>query len=525
MREAWRSRRGALYSRLMRTSNILPGLLAGVAAILLAASAEAKAVAQKQLQAVFKIHVTVQRADHAQPWQAGLPGSGSGSGFLIDRKRLLTNAHVVSDATFIEVQRHGDSRKYPARVVFAGHDCDLAVLEAEDAELFASLTPLPLGNALPSLGEEVHAIGFPMGGSMLSLTRGVVSRIDMGGYAHSGVDSHLVIQTDAAINPGNSGGPVVLNDKVIGVAFQGMMGGQNIGYAIPLPVIRHFLDDIEDGRYDGYPELGVATLDSRNPALRRALQLPDPERGALVTRVDPFGAAAGRLVPGDMLLAVDGSPVAPDGTVRIGSVSLNFGELVERKQWGESMAFEVWRTGAVARVEFPLDNPPDPFSYRNEYDVLPEYLLAGGLLFVPISRGFLRTLGDSDERRVQPIFYYAQRAKRDGLVGDRRQFVVLGGRLPHAYNTYAAPFVHRIVSEVNGRRVRELADVEDALRTPTNGFHVVRFEGFPLPLVLAAAGQADADGEIAERYGLPGLRRIREREAVGAAHGAAEGES
>lgn len=500
------------------------GVLAAVAALLLTTAADAKAIAQKQLQAVFKIHVTVQRADHAQPWQAGLPGSGSGSGFLIDRKRLLTNAHVVSDATFIEVQRHGDTRKYPARVVFAGHDCDLAVLEADDQELFAGLTPLPLGTALPVLGEEVHAIGFPMGGTMLSLTRGVVSRIDMGGYAHSGVDSHLVIQTDAAINPGNSGGPVVLNDKVIGVAFQGLMGGQNIGYAIPLPVVRHFLDDIEDGHYHGYPELGVATLDSRNPALRRALRLPDDARGALVTRVDLFGAAMGRLVPGDVLLAVDGSPVAPDGTVRLGDVAINFGELVERKQWGERMVFEVWRTGEVARVEFPLDNPPDPFSYRNEYDVLPEYLLSGGLLFVPISRGFLGTLGNSDERVVQPIFYYAQRAKHDGLVGDRRQFVVLGGRLPHAYNTYAAPFIDRIVAEVNGRRVRSLADVEAGLQAPTNGFHVVRFEGFPLPLVLDAAGTADADTEIAERYALPGLRRIRERTASAPARGA-EGES
>jgi S1-C subfamily serine protease len=482
------------------------------AAALLAAAPAAAAAGPSVgslLKSVVKIHVTVQRPDYAQPWQAGAPGTGSGTGFVISRRRILTNAHVVSDAKFLEVQRSGEARKVPAHVVFAGHDCDLAVLEVDAEGFLDGMPALEFGTSLPELGQEVYAIGYPMGGTVLSLTRGVVSRVDMHLYTHSGVDSHLVIQTDAAINPGNSGGPVVFDGRVVGVAFQALSVGQNIGYAIPLPVVQHFLADIADGRYDGYPELGVVTLDSRNPALRDSLGLTDPSRGALIVRVDPFGAGARRLFAGDVLLAADGHPIAPDGSVLLAGANLDFNELVERRQWGEKMLFEVWRTGRVARVEVPLDNPPNPFAYRHEYDTLPEYVLAGGLLFAPISRGLLGTLDGKDDRAVQPVFYYAGRATVDDLVQGRDEFVVLGGRLPHAANTYADPFLYKIVAEVNGRRVRGLADVAAGFAHPTNGFDVIRFEGYPLPLVLDAAGRTNADAEVQARYGVPVLQRLR----------------
>jgi S1-C subfamily serine protease len=468
----------------------------------------AQPIEPRQLQSVFKIHATMQRPDYVQPWQASAPANGSGTGFLIAGKRLLTNAHVVSDATFIEVQRHGDSRKFPARVLFAGHDCDLAVLVLEDDSILDESPPMVFGDTLPTLGEEVHAIGFPMGGSMLSLTRGVVSRIDMNGYAHSGVDSHLVIQTDAAINPGNSGGPVVLNNKVVGVAFQGMMGGQNIGYIIPLPVLNHFLDDIADGHYHGYPELGVDTLDSRNPALRRALQAEHETRGAMVNQINPYGAASGRLFSGDILLSVDGHDVAPDATIKLGEVAVNFTELVERKQWGEKMAFEVLRTGKLERVEFPLDNSNDPFAFPNEYDSPPEYIISGGLLFMPISRGLLSTLTNQDPGKVQPIFYYAQRATIDDLAGERQQFVVLRGRLPHAYNSYVEPFLFNIVREVNGIAVNKMSDIRRGLAQPSDGFHLIYFEGSDFPLVLDVSQTGVADKEIMERYGIAALERL-----------------
>ena len=174
------------------------------------------------LSGVVKIYATFQAEDYTTPWQTGRPGSGTGTGFVIAKRRILTNAHVVSNARFLEVSRDGQPGRYLARVAFIAHDCDLAALTVDDPAFFDGITPLSLAKAIPSLNDEVTVLGYPTGGDRISVTRGVVSRIDYSGYSHSGVDQHLVLQVDAAINPGNSGGPILFDRRVVGLAFQGL---------------------------------------------------------------------------------------------------------------------------------------------------------------------------------------------------------------------------------------------------------------------------------------------------------------
>lgn len=489
------------FRRLCATALVATALLPGLAT---AASLD------NLRRSVVKIYVTVQRYDYLQPWQATPPGYGNGSGFIIEKRRILTNAHVISDTTFIEVQRDGDTRRFPARVAFVAHDCDLALLTVDDPAFFEGTRPIQFGDALPKLNDEVIALGFPMGGTRLSLTRGVVSRIDYNGYSHSEVDSHLVAQIDAAINPGNSGGPVLLGGRVIGVAFQGVMGAQNIGYAIPLPVIRHMLRDVEDGQYNGYPELGVRTFDTRNPALRRALRLAPAGGGAAVDWVDPYGAAHKSLQSGDVLLRVEGLEIATDGSVVLDGTTVEFAELVERKQWGDRIGFDVSRSGAVQRIEVPLRNPADPFCYRMLYDEPPEYHILGGLVFMPVTRNLLGSIGaDLDNRAVHNLLFLCAYAKTDDLIRDRTQFVVLANRLPHTVNTYDEAYRYQVVTEANGRHIGALRDLVTALQQPTNGFHVIRFEGSENPLVLDAAQAREADAQIRRRYEIPAMTRLR----------------
>jgi len=457
-------------------------------------------------ESVVKIYVTSQREDYAQPWQASGIGGGNGTGFVIEKRRLITNAHVVSDARFIEVQREGDPDKYPATIEFVGHDCDLAVLNVSDPKFFESTRPLAFGSRLPELNDEVVVLGYPMGGTRISVTRGVVSRVDYSPYSHSGVDSHLVLQVDAAINPGNSGGPVMFDGKVVGLAFQGIMDSQNIGYAIPLPVIHHFLKDIADGVYQGYPELGVAWLDARNPALRRDLKLSDKQTGVVLSSIDPFGSAFNRLQAGDVLLNIDGYPVADDGTIVLDGNTVDFTELMERKQWGETITGNIWRQGATQQFNIPLKNPEDPFCYRYLYDRQPEYLMIQGLVFAPLTRNLLATLGEGlNSRKTQPLLYYSQFAKQDDLYNNRTQFVVLIGRLAHPVNTYQQEFIYGIVAEANQRPIGSLQDMQEALRHPENGFQVIRFQGSDNPMVMNAALTEQADREISRRYRLPAL--------------------
>ncbi len=468
---------------------------------------------ERQRASVVKIFVTIQQEDFRQPWQSSPPISGNGSGFIIKGKRLMTNAHVVSDARFIEVQREGDTRKYPARVRFIAHDCDIAVLEVPDESFFEGTQPLTFGATLPTLNDAVIVLGYPMGGGRLSLTKGVVSRIDYNLYAHSSIDSHLVMQVDAAINPGNSGGPVLFNNKVIGIAFQGIAASQNIGYTIPLPVIEHFLNDIEDGTYDGYPELGVDHLRMDNPALRADLGLPNGSSGVVVANTDPYGAAAELLKPRDILLSIDGHPIANDGSVRLDGNSVEYTEFVERKQCTENIFFTVWRENKTLAIVVPLKRKPDPFIFRQTYDEKPEYFIVGGLIFSPLSRGYLTTLGSElNTPAAQHLLYTARYAKLDNLIKDRTQFVLLTGRLPHPVNTYCTTHFNQILASINGHPIRNMGDIPEALKKSTQGFHVFRFEGQDDPLIMDAGQTAQADSEIMTQYSLPSLSRIPSQE-------------
>lgn len=479
-------------------------------AMLIAMPAIALAGLDHLRQSVVKIHVTIQRDDFQQPWQAGGAGNGNGSGYILPGKRILTNAHVISDTRFIEVQREGDTRRYPATVVFAAHDCDLAILDVADPRFFENSRPLSLGNAMPGLNDEVLVLGYPMGGDRLSLTKGVVSRIDYGLYSHSTVDSHLILQVDAAINPGNSGGPVLFKDKVVGLAFQGIMGAQSLGYAIPLPVIRHFLDDVRDGTYDGYPELGVQDLELTNPALRRDLGLADNLTGVVVTRLDPFGSASGILRDRDVLTAIDGYAIANDGSVTYDGNTVEYAELIERKQCGDKVVFSVLRGGTAQQITVPIRRALDPFIFRQTYDLKPEYWIVGGLVFSPLSRGYLTTLGnDINTPAAQQLLYYSEFSKLDNLYEGRDAFVILIARLAHPVNTYCEDYVNQIVHSINGTTIKGMSDIQGALAASSNGYHIVTFEKHDNPLILDAKAAALADGEILTRYNIPAPGYLR----------------
>ncbi len=268
--------------------------------------------------------------------------------------------------------------------------------------------------------------GYPIGGDRLSVTRGVVSRIDFQPYSHSGVDSHLTIQIDAAINPGNSGGPVLQDGKVVGVAFQGYSGAvaQNVGYMIPTPVIRRFLKDVEDGHYDRYMDLTISYHPLHNPAMRKALGLADNDSGVYVGSVYQGGTSDGHLKQGDVLLAIDNLPIASDGTVLMDGSPVEMAEVVERKFKGDTVNFDVLRGGQQIKVAVPLDHPW-PFSLQsNAYDVKPRYVVFGGLVFQPVDADFMAEHNPDDLR----LRYYFDHFIAENLYKDHPELVALSSR-------------------------------------------------------------------------------------------------
>ncbi|MBL7114491.1 MAG: trypsin-like peptidase domain-containing protein [Kiritimatiellae bacterium] len=453
--------------------------------------------------AVVKIYATYQRPDYTMPWQTHPPASGTGTGFMIANKRILTNAHVVSDARFIEVQKEDAPQRYRARVKFVAHDCDLAILEVTNTAFYEGTHPLAMAKKLPDLNDEVTVLGYPMGGDRQSVTRGVVSRIDFSRYAHSGIDHHLVLQVDAAINPGNSGGPVLFGKRVVGLAFQGLAWAENIGYAIPLPVLNHFLDDIADGEYHGYPELGISFLSARNPALRKHLNIPVSKGGVAVTMVDPYGAAAGFVKNGDVVLTVDGHTVGNDGTIAFNGTRVLFAELTERRQWGETINMEVWHNNERLSVDVPLINHHDPFLFRNTYDKRPRYLVRGGLVFAPLTHRYLQQVEGSSSSNVRQLIYFATHAKIDGFHKDFDEFVVLIRRLPHPVNAYSGGFMNGVLTHLNGKRIRRLEDVRTAWQSSDNGFINLEFAGMKENLILRKNLSDTSHKAILDAYGIP----------------------
>ncbi len=449
-------------------------------------------------RSLVRIQTVSQEADYSTPWNPGSVEESIGTGFVVADDRILTNAHVVSNARVIWITREGDANRYRARIQHIAHDCDLAVLVPSNPDFFKGMLPLDF-NGIPALESNVMVYGYPIGGDRASVTRGIVSRVEFQEYSHSGADSHLVIQIDAAINPGNSGGPVVQDGKVIGVAFQGYSGdvAQNTGYMIPTTVIKRFLTDIADGRYDHYVDLAITTFPLYNSAARRALGLPDDGQGVMVSDIYGGGSADGILKPRDVILTIDGHAVASDGTVELDDSNVQMAEVVERKFKGDKVDLGLIRDGRPLKLTIPLTEP-FPFNiFANAYDVKPRYVLFGGLVFQPLSEDFVNatTLKNSRTR------YYYDHFLENDLYKERPEIVILSNILSDPVNAYADEFYQSIVDTINGAKIKTLDDVADALAKPSE-YYVIEFLGASRPLVLEAKAVAAARDRIRSRYGV-----------------------
>lgn len=472
-----------------------------ILALILALAAVARADGKdldKYRASVVQVFITSQSEDYARPWQRPRAFNSGGSAFYIGDKMLLTNAHVVSDSKVLLVKRADRPKRYEARVLFVGHDCDLAVMTVDDPEFFTGMEPLRIG-VRPAMQSSVATVGYPMGGNKLSITEGVVSRIEVRTYAHSSADQHLAIQIDAAINPGNSGGPVIQDGKVVGVAFQGQFFAQNIGYMIPPSVINHFLEDIQDGKYDGYPELGVYTSSLENDTLRKYLGVPDDETGVLVLKPMPYASSVGRLKRNDVITKIDGNPIENDGTIRIDGDFFDFSFVVEGKQIGDSVTLTVRRDGKLIEVPITLKKWGARMAPSIQYDRRPEYMVIGGYVFVPVTTNYLQRVRGSEELS----FYYQQYYRMIAQEGKtREQLVLLSRVLPHPSTRYRS-YNNAIVAKVDGVVPNDFADFVRLLENSKKPLVKIDFEGVnTAPLILDRAQLAKVQDEICKRYGI-----------------------
>lgn len=468
--------------------------------------------------AVFKIHVVSNEPNLMDPWKKMASQQSSGTGFYIGGGRILTNAHVVANAAFITVLRDGDSEPRPAAVRFIGHDSDLAVLEPTDPKVLDGVPALTFGS-LPKLRSPVSTIGYPMGGEQLSITDGIVSRVSYRRYVHHGSAKHLLVQVDSAINPGNSGGPVVQGRLVVGVAFQSFTQAENTGYIIPTPVIRRFLRDIENGRYEGHPDDGLTTSDwtMLNPATSEFHELGPKAGGIKVAHVAPWAPTSGLIIPGDILLQIDDQAIGVDGKVSFEGERVDFRTVFDLKLMGDKAKFKLARDGKIQTVEVPIRRSLRHYSSGNIYSRHAKYFVYGGLVFTTLSRSLLRTWGEKWYRDAPLLLRFLDGfATFEPDFADMADIVVLIKRLPDAVNAYATGNTFGVVTAVDSQTIKSFEDLVSALEAGRGEFATIHFFGSEDPLVLSRLAVKERGNLINQKYGVVPDRWLKGPEDDGA---------
>lgn len=489
----------------------------GIAAIILTANAHAQRLPIKSPQAsniattaksiygsIVRIEAATQVPNYREPWKAGRFSGGIGTGFLIGKNRFLTNAHVVSNARRLLITKHGSPQKHPAKILHIAHDCDLALLEVDDFTPFEGLKYLEIGH-VPKLETQVRVIGYPVGGNRISVTRGVVSRIDFNAYSHTRSDQHLVVQIDAAINPGNSGGPVLQNGHVVGVAFQGLRSADNTGYMIPPPVIKRFLKDIEDGKYDQYVDLGITEFSMFNPAMRKKFGLSRTSPGVLVAAVTPDGPCDGVLQANDILIAINDNPVDAAGNILIEGEKVNMNEIVERKFSGDQIKLNIIRDGKKMEKTATLKPFPPIKMYAVQYGVQPRYTTFAGLVFQPLDRNLYAAHSFSNTRVRRLFAHYID----EGIFKEREDIVILTRVLTDPVNTHVSGHVGTAIESINGTKVKNLKQAHELLHPATPPeFFVIKCEGIERPIIIPGNKAAAASKRTETNYNISRSHRL-----------------
>jgi S1-C subfamily serine protease len=455
---------------------------------------------------VVKVFSTSRDPDPYKPWTKDAPSEATGSGVVIEGKRILTCAHVVLYASQVQIQANQAGDKISAKVAAIAPGIDLAVLKLDDETFFDSHPPLPRAKVLPEIRDMVMAYGYPEGGTSLSITKGIVSRIEFTGYNFP--VSGLRIQIDAAINPGNSGGPAVVGDKMIGLAFSHLGSADNIGYIIPNEEIELFLQDIADGHYDGKPAMFDELQTLENPALRSFLKLDKAVEGIVMHKPDSTNSAY-PLKEWDVITQIGGTPVDDQGMIKLGAnLRVRFQYLVQKIAKDGKVLLTVVRAGKEVKVELPV-SPKHPMVMPDLEGAYPSYFVYGPLVFSGATEQFVSGFARGNRAARWMGWLGAMGNPLLQRMGDKPAFegeeivVVPSPFFPHKLaEGYSDPFC-QVVKTVNGIPIRNLGHLVEVLRDARSQFITFEFDNrrgetivFPRAEMLAATEEILTDNGI-----------------------------
>jgi hypothetical protein len=332
-----------------------------------------------------------------------------------------------------------------------------------------------MAEKLPKPGDTINAYGYPLGGTGLSVTEGIVSRIEFAQYYYETFG--LRVQVDAPLNPGNSGGPALYNGNIVGIVFSAIQKAENIGYIIPVEEIRLFLADVSDGSYGGKPMIFEELQTLENKALRDKLGLKHGQTGMMVNKsVDYSGRHY--LNKWDVITHIGEYNIDNEGKVIIkGDLRLNFAYLIQHLTRNGEIDLTIIREGKELKITIPLISERDhvvPY-LRESY---PRYFIYGPLVFSPATQEFQRFL--NREWRANLLQRSSPLISRlmDTTAFEGEELVIVASSMFSHQITkgYDNPYTF-IVEKVNGIKVKNLNSFVEQIRDMKEPFIAFTFAG------------------------------------------------
>ncbi len=474
-------------------------------------------------QSIVTIEVTRKQYDYFQPWSKKLK-TNQKVGLVLPDNEILTTADEVYDLTLVRLQKGGRGKWWVGKVDWIDYHSNLAIIKTEEPSFWQGLAPIEL--AEPGLPEgDLQIVRWFTGNLETRKVEFTQFRVETG---HLSYVPHVQLFVSSEVKGIGWGEPIVSGGKVVGIATE-----QNDGtcYVLPSGFVQPILEARKKGEYRGLGYFDFYWQPAQNPASLEYLKLNGEPRGVLVTEVPSKPGKASPLKSHDLILQVDGFDIDIEGDYQdphYGYLSLE--NLSSRGKWaGDSVKLKIWRDGKPLDIDYVLPKAdynatlvPDAV-----YDSEPEYLIVGGLVFQPLTDAFLQGWG-ADWRRRSPfrLFYYNNQSPTP----ERPALVLLQQVLPDPYTLGYHDLRHLVVDEVNGKKISHLRDLEEALQSPINGFHQIKFmESDSLRrLVVAADTLEQATKRVLQRFGIASASHIEtssKKPAVTAKAKTGEGES
>jgi len=464
----------------------------------------------KELSLV-RVNVTGQPHDYQRPWQKKAPFSKRALGAVLSKGRVLVTADLVANQNYVELERAETGEKSGAEVVVVDYEANLALIAPSDKKFLDGLTPLEL--ALDTVvGDRLAALQLEPTGALV-VTEGLVTTIQMTRYpADIGQFLTYRISMSMQYRDNSYTIPLVKNNKLAGLLLRYDPRSQVLD-AIPAPIIAHFLKAAETENYRGFPSAGFSFFPTRDPQLRKFAGQTGKAGGVYVTSIEPnMPAAKAGLQVGDIVLGVGKNEIDQNGNyVDPLYGKIEFTNLITARSFaGDTIPFQIQRAGQPMQLEIMLEHraAKDYVIPPYNLDQPPPYYVLGGVVFQELSRQYLKEWGANWQKEAPQKFVYLDRFQSELFPEGNRRVVILSQVLPANSTIGYDELAYLTVRKVNGKEIKSLRDVAEAVQQPLDGFIKIETDEDRKQLALDVAQVAAESAGLQENYGLPSLQRL-----------------